>query len=157
RALDNVARGVFLTRARMINVARRVAVDQQGDVAPRDKTFRSALHCSLAQAATAVQRHYCGKRSVTVWFREKAAKSVARDVLWSLRTLASKTLLKATKGLRSALELYKRGGCRESVSAKNLHCAANYKDDHIGVCGRGKHRYVPSAGRGKATVPAYNC
>jgi hypothetical protein len=56
-----------------------------------------------------VQRHYRGKRAITVWLREKAPKSVTRDVHWSLPSLAGKTLLKATKGLRSALELYKRG------------------------------------------------
>lgn len=56
---------------------------------------------------------YGRKGAIPVWLREKAPKSVARDVLWSLPTLAGKTLLKATKGLRSAFELYKRGGCRE--------------------------------------------
>jgi hypothetical protein len=76
-----------------------------------------------------VQRHYCGKRAITVWLREKAPKPVARDVLWSLLSLASKALLKVTKGLRSALELYKRGGYRQSVAAKNLQYAAKHKGD----------------------------
>jgi hypothetical protein len=44
--------------------------------------------------------------------------------------LASKPLLKATNGLRSAFELYKRGGYRQSVSAKDLHCAVKHKGDH---------------------------
>jgi len=81
------------------------------------------------------------KGAIPVGLREKAPKSVARDVLWSLPTLAGKTLLKATKGLRSAFELYKRGGCRESVSAKNLRPATKHKGDYIRACGRAKHCY----------------
>jgi len=69
------------------------------------------------------------KRAITVWLREKAPKSVARDVLGSLPTLASKALLKATKRLRSAFELYERGGCRQSVSSKSRHCAAKHNGD----------------------------
>jgi len=35
--------------------------------------------------------------------------------------------LKATKGLRRDVELYNRGGYRQSVATKNLHHAAKHK------------------------------
>jgi hypothetical protein len=92
------------------------------------------------QAITAVQGHHCGKGPIAVRLREEAPKSLARDVLWNLPTLASKALLKATKGLRSAFELYKRGGYRQSISPKNLHSAVKHKGDYSRACGRAKHR-----------------
>jgi hypothetical protein len=77
-----------------------------------------------------MQSHHCGKGPIAIWLREKTPESVARDVLWNLPTLASEALLKAAKGLRSAFELYKCGGCRQSVAAKNLYCAAKHQADH---------------------------
>src|SRR5262245_52851567 len=105
----------------MIDAARCVAIDQQGDIPPGYEAVRCALH-----TVAAMQHDDCGKRPIAIWLCEKRLKLVARYVLRNLPAFPSRALLKTTKRLSCSLQLDKPWRRCKGVPTK--HARAQQKN-----------------------------